>query len=61
MTKAYFTRRLLEALTLADEATDAKQRSTYLRASLHYCELLGLDHLPHHHSSGQLADNPPRR
>jgi hypothetical protein len=45
MTKAYFTRRLLEALRLADQATSAKERSAYLRASRHYCDLLGLSRL----------------
>ncbi len=46
MTKAYFTRRLLEALSLADEATNAEERKTHLRASRYYCALLGLKSLP---------------
>jgi len=40
MYEAYFTRRLLEALTLADQATDADERSTHLRASRYYRDLL---------------------
>lgn len=46
MTKAYFTRRLLEALRLANQADSAKERSAYLRASRYYCDLLGLSRLP---------------
>jgi hypothetical protein len=46
MYKAYFTRRLLEALSLADEATNAQERRTHLRASRYYCALLGLKSLP---------------
>jgi hypothetical protein len=46
MTKAYFTRRLHEALRLADRATSAKERSAYLRASRYYCDLLGLNRPP---------------
>ncbi len=46
MYKAYFTRRLLEALCLADEATNAHERSIHLRTSRYYCALLGLDSLP---------------
>ncbi len=46
MTKAYFTRRLHEALSLADRATTARERSAYLRASRYYCDLLGLNRLP---------------
>lgn len=42
MYEAYFTRRLLEALTLADEATDAEERSIHLRASRYYRELLNV-------------------
>jgi hypothetical protein len=45
MYKAYFTRRLLEALSLADEATNAEERSIHLRASRYYCALLGLQNL----------------
>ena len=40
MYEAYFTRRLLEALALADEATNADERSTHLRASRYYRDLL---------------------
>jgi hypothetical protein len=46
MYKAYFTRRLLEALSLADQATDVQERATHLRASRYYCALLGLDRSP---------------
>jgi hypothetical protein len=42
MYKSYFTRRLQEALSLADQATNEKERSTHLRASHYYRELLGL-------------------
>ena len=42
MYEAYFTRRLLEALTLADEATDEDERSIHLRASRYYRELLNV-------------------
>ena len=40
MYEAYFTRRLLEALTLAEEAANARERSIHLRASRYYRELL---------------------
>ena len=40
MYEAYFTRRLLEALALAEEATNAKERSAHLRASRYYRDLL---------------------
>jgi hypothetical protein len=40
MYEAYFTRRLLEALTLAEQATDAEERSTHIRASRYYRDLL---------------------
>lgn len=40
MYEAYFTKRLLEALTLADEAGDAGERSVHLRASRYYRDLL---------------------
>jgi PilZ domain len=40
MYEAYFTRRLLEALTLAEQATNAKERSTHIRASRYYRDLL---------------------
>lgn len=46
MYKAYFTRRLLEALSLADQATDVQERDTHLRASRYYCALLGFESLP---------------
>lgn len=38
--EAYFTRRLLEALSLADEATNAAERSVHIRTSRYYRELL---------------------
>jgi hypothetical protein len=40
MYEAYFTRRLLEALALAEDATNAKERSAHLRASHYYRDLL---------------------
>lgn len=40
MYEAYFTRRLLEALSLADEATNSQERSVHIRASRYYRELL---------------------
>jgi hypothetical protein len=40
MYEAYFTKRLLEALTLADEAVDADVRSIHLQASRYYRDLL---------------------
>lgn len=40
MYEAYFTRRLLEALTLADEAADADERSLHLRTTRYYRDLL---------------------
>lgn len=40
MYEVYFTRRLLEALDLADEAKNAEERSAYLRASRYYRDLL---------------------
>ncbi len=46
MYKAYFTRRLLEALSLADEAANAEERKIHLQASRYYCALLGLKSLP---------------
>lgn len=42
MYEAYFTKRLLEALTLADEAADAGERSVHLQASRYYRDLLDL-------------------
>lgn len=40
MYEAYFTKRLLEALSLADRAQDAEERSIHLRASRYYRDLL---------------------
>lgn len=40
MYEAYFTKRLLEALTLADAAIDADERSVHLQASRYYRDLL---------------------
>ena len=40
MYEAYFTKRLLEALTLADQAADAGERSVHLQASRYYRDLL---------------------
>ncbi len=40
MYEAYFTRRLLEAPTLADEADDAGERCVHLKASRYYRDLL---------------------
>ncbi len=40
MYEAYFTKRLLEALTLADEAADAGERCVHLKASRYYRGLL---------------------
>jgi hypothetical protein len=40
MYEAYFTKRLLETLKLAEEAPSAEQRSIHLRASRYYRELL---------------------
>jgi hypothetical protein len=42
MYEAYFTRRLLEALNLADDAGAAGERSLHLRASGYYRDLLKL-------------------
>ena len=42
MYKAYFTRRLLEALRLAKEASTPEERGIHLRASHYYRELLGM-------------------
>jgi hypothetical protein len=44
--RAYISRRLLDALTLAERATTAEQRATHLLASRYYCALLGLGTLP---------------
>jgi hypothetical protein len=51
MNKAYFTRRLLEALNLADHAVTPQERSIHLRTSRYYCALLGLQRLPNEHST----------
>jgi len=40
MYEAYFTKRLLEALTQAEQATNAEERSTHIRASRYYRDLL---------------------
>lgn len=40
MYEAYFTRRLLEALTQAEQASNAEERSTHIRASRYYRDLL---------------------
>ena len=40
MYEAYFTKRLLEALSLADSAQDPDERSVHLRASRYYRDLL---------------------
>ena len=40
MYEAYFTRRLLEALNLADKAADADERSLHLRTTRYYRDLL---------------------
>jgi hypothetical protein len=40
MYEAYFTKRLLEALSLAERAEDAEERSIYLRTSRYYRDLL---------------------
>ena len=63
MTKAYFKRRLLEALAQADQAVTPQERSIHLKASRYYCALLGLQRLPSGHSSKlpPVADDPPRR
>ena len=42
MYKAYFVRRLLEALSLADEAENAEERSLHLRTSRYYRDLIDL-------------------
>lgn len=40
MYEAYFTKRLLEALTLADEAGNSGERGVHLKASRYYRDLL---------------------
>jgi hypothetical protein len=40
MYEAYFTKRLLKALSLAEEAKDAQERSVHLRTSRYYRDLL---------------------
>lgn len=40
MYQAYFTRRLLEAMNLANAARDAEERSVHLRTSRYYRDLL---------------------
>jgi hypothetical protein len=41
MYEAYFTKRLLEALTLADRAEDADERALHMQTSRYYRDLLG--------------------
>jgi hypothetical protein len=48
MYQAYFTRRLLEALDLAEQAGDTEERSLHLRTSRYYRDLL--DHGEKRHS-----------
>lgn len=48
MYQAYFTRRLLEALNLAEQAGDSEERSLHLRTSRYYRDLL--DHRERRHS-----------
>lgn len=40
MYKAYFVRRLLEALSLAEQAKTERERSIYLRTSLYYRDII---------------------
>jgi len=40
MYKAYFVRRLLEALSLADQAENDEERSIHLRTSRYYRDLI---------------------
>ncbi|HXH53152.1 MAG TPA: PilZ domain-containing protein [Sphingomicrobium sp.] len=40
MDNSYFTRRLFDTLTLAEQAPDAAERSVYLRACHYYTDLL---------------------
>jgi hypothetical protein len=40
MYKAYFIRRLLEALSLAEQAESNEERSIHLRTSRHYRDLI---------------------
>jgi hypothetical protein len=49
MYKAYFTRRLLEALSLAEQADNEQERSIHLRASRYYRDLIETFH--RHHST----------
>ena len=51
MYKAYFTRRLLEALSQADHAVTPQERSIHLRTSRYYAALLGLGRLPNGHAN----------
>ena len=43
MYKAYFTRRLLEALSLAEQAESEQERAIHLRASRYYRDLIESD------------------
>jgi hypothetical protein len=47
MYKAYFTRRLLAALSLAEQAESEQERSIHLRASRYYRDLIEASHKRH--------------
>jgi hypothetical protein len=61
MYKAYFTRRLLEALSLADHAVTPQERSIHLRTSRYYAALLGLQRLPSHKNGTRSVAEDARR
>ena len=44
MYKAYFLKRLLEAISLAEQADSAEERCVHLRASRHYRDLIDSTH-----------------
>jgi hypothetical protein len=44
MTKAYFIRRLFEALSLAEQADTDEERSIHLRTSRYYRDLIEAAH-----------------
>ena len=44
MYKAYFIRRLLEALEMAEQAASAEEREVHLRASRYYRDLIDTFH-----------------
>lgn len=44
MYKAYYLRRLLEALSLAEQADSDEERATHLRASRYYRDLIDFAH-----------------